>query len=178
MSHVLGIWNGEMLSLSSGSLGLSSGTFPFSISTFPSTTCVSTPLADCTNFWRFQEKDTKSKSTRAGALHHARVDIARVHGADVTSEKQLYWPFEQNFPSVPLWWWADWPCGGESWVQNGWWPWRGGRLRETWTLRGWRSWSRPPSPPSRCCRPWWAWLGGSERTRYSGQTRDYGKPLC
>ena len=54
-----------MDSLSSGSAGLSSGTFPFSISTFPSITCVSTPLAACTNFWRFQKKETKSKSTWA-----------------------------------------------------------------------------------------------------------------
>lgn len=63
MNHVLGMWNGEMVSFSSASVGLSSGTFPFSISTFPSITCVSTPLAAWTNFWRFQKKETKSKST-------------------------------------------------------------------------------------------------------------------
>lgn len=63
MHHSLGIWNGEMVSFSSASVGLSSGTFPFSISTLPSITCVSTPLAAWTNFWRFQKTDTKSKST-------------------------------------------------------------------------------------------------------------------
>lgn len=56
------------MSFSSASVGLSSGTFPFSISTFPSITCVSTPLDACTNFWRFQKKETKSKGTQADLL--------------------------------------------------------------------------------------------------------------
>lgn len=68
MNHTLGTWNGEMVMFSFGSAGLSSGTFPFSISTFPSITCVSTPLAAWTNFWRFQKKETESRGTRAGAL--------------------------------------------------------------------------------------------------------------
>lgn len=68
MHHPLGIWNGEMVSFSSASVGLSSGTFPFSISTLPSITCVSTPLAAWTNFWRFQKTDTKSKSTWVDTL--------------------------------------------------------------------------------------------------------------
>lgn len=59
---ILGMWKGEMVSLSSAFAVLSSGTFPFSISTFPSITWVSTPLAAWNNFWRFQETDTKSKS--------------------------------------------------------------------------------------------------------------------
>lgn len=68
MNPLLGMWNGEMVSLSSDSLGLSSGTFPFSISTFPSITCVSTPLAAWTNFWRFQKRETKWRCRYAEAL--------------------------------------------------------------------------------------------------------------
>lgn len=59
IGHILGMWNGEMVSLSSVLVTLSSGTFPFSISTFPSVTCVSTPLAAWNNFWRFQKRLTK-----------------------------------------------------------------------------------------------------------------------
>lgn len=58
-----------------------------------------------------------------------------------------------NITAVPLWWWADWPSAGGFWDQSGWWPWRAGRLPETWTWRGWHSWSRPPSPRIRGCRP-------------------------
>lgn len=61
INPILGMWKGEMVSLSSAFAALSSGTFPFSISTFPSITWVSTPLAAWNNFWRFQETETQVK---------------------------------------------------------------------------------------------------------------------
>lgn len=80
-------------------------------------------------------------------------------------------PWKQQPAAVPLLWWGDWPCAGGFWVRSGWWPWRGGRPPGTWTWRDWRSWSHPPSPPIRGCKPCWAWLG-EERARGAGGSRD------
>lgn len=166
ISLILGMWNGEMVSLSSAFAVLSSGTFPFSISTFPSITWVSTPLAAWNNFWRFQETDTRVKEQTSSLV------LVRLAWKQPGGGKQTFQPHfkgnpwsvvgksrhfkhfnSSNTPAVPLWWWADWPSAGGFWDQSGWWPWRAGRLPETWTWRGWRSWSRPPSPRIRGCRP-------------------------
>lgn len=134
-----------MVSFSSASVGLSSGTFPFSISTFPSITCVSTPLAVCTNFWRFQEKGTQSKRSRLKPRLRPSAEAR-------TSFK------EDGGPAVPLWWWDDWPSADGFWVRSDWWPWHGGPPRETGTLTGWRSWFHPPWPRSHDCTLWTVWL--------------------
>ena len=160
-----------MVTFSSVLVGLSSGTLPFSISTLPSITCVSTPLAAWTNFWRFQKKETKSKSTGADALlirwHYVQCNCVGVESkhlkAENTQKRNVNILLEQQRAAVPQWWWGDWPCADGSWVQNGWWPWHGARPLETCTLKGWRSWSRPPSPPSRGCKAGWASLRGGGR---------------
>lgn len=61
-------------------------------------------------------------------------ELKRLWTCLLSGSSSLIHLLEQKRAAVPLWWWGGWPCADGSWVQNGWWPWRGVRPLETCTL--------------------------------------------